>query len=165
MLLHSDHGKNLRLGYKTLILKYEVVYQRIQTRNVDCAAKCELYSFKKKIKYLTSIYSKVTHKKEIWVVLLTLLIRHWKSKLNTARNSKINSEYYKDFHIKSQVLFVPGKHCFHEDLILRSFIFHCLRKEFLQLEKQLNMNSDSRINNQELRWRVFFNSKVYQFVL
>lgn len=27
MLLHSDDGKKLRLGYKTLILKYEVVYQ------------------------------------------------------------------------------------------------------------------------------------------
>lgn len=112
-----------------------------------------------------SIYSKVTHKKVIWVILLTLLIRHWKSKLNTARNSKINSEYYKDFHIKSQVLFVPGKQCFHEDLILRSFIFHCLRKDFLQLEKQLNMNSDSR-KQKEVRWSFFFfNSKVYQFVL
>lgn len=55
MQLHSDDGKNSRLGYKTLILKCEVVYQRNQTRNVGYTANVTYFFFKEN-KYYVLLY-------------------------------------------------------------------------------------------------------------
>lgn len=68
MQLHSDNGKNSRLGYKTLICKCKVVSKSrlgmlamlLNVNSVTLSKKRNTMSF----------YSKVTHQKVIWVALL-----------------------------------------------------------------------------------------------